>query len=198
MLESQRNLYESNLFRLATIQVPETFDSIKTVNVGLREARLHEMRAQRRIQHGGLRPDRRPLHALQPARRRTAAGRDGGGRQPVREPAQRLVHLPASRRWIRCSTGNPDEFLQPTWQTNIQFTQPAFLRRPRNSLSFGAFAQRRAVPAVAIDRGYGGNITYTRSLGLRAPASLGYVFAVTNVLARRRVLLRQLRRVRLG
>src|SRR5436190_24251574 len=38
-------------------------------------------------------------------------------------------------------TGNPDEFLQPTWQTNIQFTQPAFLRRPRNSLSFGAFAQ---------------------------------------------------------
>jgi outer membrane protein assembly factor BamA len=36
---------------------------------------------------------------------------------------------------------------------------------------------------VAIDRSYGGNITYTRSLGLRAPASLGYVFAVTNVLA---------------
>jgi outer membrane protein assembly factor BamA len=78
-------------------------------------------------------------------------------------------------------TGDTRDFLQPTWQANVQLTQPAFLRRPKNSLGIGAFAQRRVVPAVVIDRGYGGNITYTRSLGLRAPASLNYRFEVTRV-----------------
>jgi outer membrane protein assembly factor BamA len=78
-------------------------------------------------------------------------------------------------------TGNAAAFLQPTWQTSATLTQPAFLRRPKNSLSIGAFAQRRAVPAVVIDRGYGGNVTFTRQLGLRAPASASYRFEVTRV-----------------
>jgi outer membrane protein assembly factor BamA len=34
---------------------------------------------------------------------------------------------------------------------------------------------------VAIDRGYGGNITFTRTVGTRAPASLNYRFEVTRV-----------------
>jgi outer membrane protein assembly factor BamA len=78
-------------------------------------------------------------------------------------------------------TGDTRDFLQPTWQVNVQATQPAFLRRPKNSLAIGGFAQRRSVPAVVIDRGYGGNVTYTRSLGIRAPASLNYRFEVTRV-----------------
>ena len=44
MLESQRNLYESNLFKLAALEVPPTFDSVKTVSVVVREAPLHEAR----------------------------------------------------------------------------------------------------------------------------------------------------------
>jgi outer membrane protein assembly factor BamA len=182
VLESQRNLYESNLFRLATIQVPETFDSIKTVNVLLREAKLHEMRLS-----GGF----NTVDYLQTEARFTHYNLLGGARRlDLSATAGNLLASSLDGQFIfrqqivdSTLTGNPDEFLKPTWQANIQFTQPAFLRRPRNSLSFGAFAQRRAVPAVAIDRSYGGNITYTRSLGLRAPASLGYVFAVTNVLA---------------
>jgi outer membrane protein assembly factor BamA len=78
-------------------------------------------------------------------------------------------------------TGNASAFLQPTWQTSATLIQPAFLQRPKQSLSFGAFAQRRAVPAVVIDRGYGGNVTFTRQLGLRAPASASYRFEVTRV-----------------
>jgi len=182
VLESQRNLYESNLFRLATIQVPETFDSVKTVNVALREARLHEVRLS-----GGF----NTVDYVQTEGRFTHYNLLGGARRlDLTAAVGNLFASPLDGWFIfrqqtvdSLLTGNPDEFLQPTWQTNIQFTQPAFLRRPRNSLSFGAFAQRRAVPAVAIDRGYGGNITYTRSLGLRAPASFGYIFAVTNVLA---------------
>ncbi|HEX7978928.1 MAG TPA: BamA/TamA family outer membrane protein [Gemmatimonadaceae bacterium] len=182
VLESQRNLYESNLVRLATIQVPETFDSIKTVNVLLREAKLHEMRLG-----GGF----NTVDYFQTEARFTHYNLLGGARRlDITGTVGNLLASPLDGWFIfrqqivdSTLTGNPDEFLRPTWQANIQFTQPAFLRRPRNSLSFGGFAQRRAVPAVAIDRSYGGNITFTRSLGLRAPASLGYVFAVTNVLA---------------
>jgi hypothetical protein len=34
---------------------------------------------------------------------------------------------------------------------------------------------------VAIDRGYGGNVTFTRTVGTRAPASVNYQFEVTRV-----------------
>jgi outer membrane protein assembly factor BamA len=78
-------------------------------------------------------------------------------------------------------TGDATAFLQPTWQASATLVQPAFLQRPRNSLSFGAFAQRRAVPAVVIDRGYGANVTFTHQLGPRAPASASYRFEVTRV-----------------
>ena len=37
------------------------------------------------------------------------------------------------------------------------------------------------MPAVVIDKGYGGNATFTRALGLRAPGSLNYRFEVTRV-----------------
>ena len=78
-------------------------------------------------------------------------------------------------------TGDAGDFLRPTWQASIDLRQPSFLQRSRNSLSVGAFTQRRAVPAVVIDRGYGGNLVYTRSLGIRAPASLTYKFEETRV-----------------
>jgi len=182
ILESQRNLYESNLFKQATIQVPETFDSLKTVNVLLREARLHEVR---------LSAGFNTVDYVQTEGRFTHYNLLGGARRlDLTATVGNLLASPLDGWFIfrqqivdSLLTGNPDEFLKPTWQANIQFTQPSFLRRPKNSLSFGGFAQRRAVPAVAIDQSYGGNLTYTRSLGLRAPLSLGYVFAVTNVLA---------------
>jgi outer membrane protein insertion porin family len=182
VLESQRNLYESNLFRLAAIQVPETFDSLKTVNVLLREAQLHEARlstgfntvdyiqAEGRFTHYNLLGGARRLDLTGAVGNLFARSLNGQG----------IFHL---QRTDSTVTGNANDFLAPTWQANIQFTQPAFLRRPKNSLGFGGFAQRRSVPAVAIDRGYGGNITYTRSLGLRAPASLNYRFEVTRVSA---------------
>jgi outer membrane protein assembly factor BamA len=182
VLESQRNLYESNLFRLATLQVPETFDSIKTVHVLLREAQLHEARlsggfntvdyiqTEGRFTHYNLLGGARRLDASLTFGNLLARQLDGAG----------IFHAQRADSTI---TGNAADFLSPTWHTTVQFTQPAFLRRPRNSLGFGGFAQRRAVPAVAIDRGYGGNVTFTRTIGMRAPASLNYRFEVTRVQA---------------
>ncbi len=180
LIESQRNLYESNLFRLATIQVPQTFDSIKTINVLLREAPLREARtsvgfntvdfvqAEGRFTHYNLLGGARRLDVSATVGNLLAGSLNGTG---------------IFRRQLRDSsvTDDPNAFLSPTWQTSITLTQPAFLQRPRNSLGIGAFAQRRSVPSVVIDRGYGGNVTYTRSLGFRAPASLNYRFEVTRV-----------------
>jgi outer membrane protein assembly factor BamA len=178
VLESQRNLYESNLFRLATLQVPETFDSVKTVNVLLREAQLHEahisggfntvdyIQTEGRFTHYNLLGGARRLDATVTLGNLLAQQLDGMG-------------MFRAQRVDTTITGNASDFLSPTWHASVQFQQPAFLKRPRNSLGFGGFAQRRAVPAVAIDRGYGGNVTFTRTIGARAPASLNYVFEVT-------------------
>src|SRR6185312_6307646 len=43
-LESQRNLYESNLFRLVSVDVPVQYDTVKDVNIDVTEAPLHEAR----------------------------------------------------------------------------------------------------------------------------------------------------------
>jgi outer membrane protein insertion porin family len=180
VLESQRNLYESNLFRLATIDVPPTFDSVKTVNVVLREAPLRGSRVS-----GGF----NTVDFIQTEARFTNYNLFGGARRL--ELSGTLGNLFAGslngrgifRHQTADSTvtGDSTDFLQPTWQASVSLTQPAFLRRPRNSASIGAFAQRRAVPAVAIDRGYGGNVVLTTTLGVRATASATYRFEVTRV-----------------
>jgi outer membrane protein assembly factor BamA len=180
MIESQRNLYESNLFKLAALEVPESFDSMKTVNVLLREAPLHEARigggfntvdfvqTEGRFTHYNLFGGARRLDISATAGNLFASSLNGKG----------LFHRQLADTSI---TGDAGDFLAPTWQASVELRQPSFLRRPRNALAIGAFAQRRAVPSVVIDKGYGGNLTYTRTLGLRAPASLSYRFEVTRV-----------------
>ncbi|MDQ2667571.1 MAG: BamA/TamA family outer membrane protein [Gemmatimonadota bacterium] len=180
VLESQRNLYESNLFKLAAIDVPETFDSVKTVNVLLREAQLHEARIG-----GGF----NTVDFLQTEGRYTAYNLFGGARRlDVSATAGNLLAGPLnqSRFFHRQEadttiTGDATDFLKPTYQASVELKQPAWLQRPRDAIAIGAFTQRRAVPAVVIDNGYGGNLTFTHTLAPRAPASLSYRFEVTRV-----------------
>ena len=181
MLESQRNLYESNLFKLATLDVPESFDSVKTVNVLLREAPLREARvgggfntvdfiqAEGRFTHYNLFGGARRLDISATVGNILATSLNGKGLFHRQELADTTI------------TGNSADFLKPTYQASIELKQPAWLQRPRNALAIGAFAQRRSVPSVVIDKGYGGNLTYTRTLAPRAPASLSYRFEETQV-----------------
>ncbi|MDB4886947.1 MAG: surface antigen [Gemmatimonadetes bacterium] len=182
VLESQRNLYESNLFRLAVITVPETFDSVKTVNVQVREAPLHEARVS-----GGF----NTVSFLQTEARYTAFNLLGGAR---RLDAQVLLGNLFARTLNgvdpfhafnldaqKSVTGNGADFLQPTYNASVRLQQPAFLQRPRNTFGVGVFTQRRSVPGVVIDRGYGADATFTRSLAPRTPASLTYRFEQTRV-----------------
>jgi outer membrane protein insertion porin family/translocation and assembly module TamA len=181
VIESQRGLYESNLFKLATLDVPQTFDSVKAVNVLLREAPLHEA-------HVGVgfntvdfvQTDARYTHynLLGGARRLDVSGTLGNLGASSLNGKGPFHHFETDH--FNGVTGNGADFLSPTWQTSISLTQPAFIRA-RNALGIGAFAQRRSVPGVVIDRGYGGNLTFTRTLAPRAPLSATYRFEVTRV-----------------
>jgi outer membrane protein insertion porin family/translocation and assembly module TamA len=179
ILESQRSLYESNLFKLAAIDVPQSFDTAKTVNVVLREAQLHEARVsvgfntvdyvqtEGRFTHYNLLGGARRLDVTGTVGNLFAHSLNGKG----------IFHKQSPDTTI---TGSAADFLQPTWQASISLTQPAFIRA-RNTLGITAFAQRRSLPTVFIDRGYGGDVTFTRPVGVRAPLSLTYRFEVTRV-----------------
>ena len=180
MLESQRNLYESNLFKLAAIDVPETFDSVKTVNVLLRESQLHEARIG-----GGF----NTVDFLQTEGRYTAYNLFGGARRlDISATAGNLLAHTLNGKGLfhrqledTTITGDATDFLKPTYQASVELKQPVWLQRPKDALAIGAFTQRRAVPSVVIDNGYGGNVTFTHTLAQRAPLSLSYRFEVTRV-----------------
>jgi outer membrane protein insertion porin family/translocation and assembly module TamA len=177
VLESQRTLYTSNLFQSAAI-LPPTGDSIKRIEVQVVEAPLHDARvgaAGDNINFAQLQATYSAHNLLGGARRLDINGTVGnlGARQlqvQKREEPQ-----------TRALFGDPGIFLQPTWSASIDFTQPAFLRRPANQLGLGIFAHRRSENPIYIDRGYGATATFTRQLSTRAPASLTYRYEVTRV-----------------
>ncbi|MDQ3951323.1 MAG: BamA/TamA family outer membrane protein, partial [Gemmatimonadota bacterium] len=179
VLQSQRNLYESNLFRQAVVEVPPQADSVKDVIIHVNEAPLHEARIG-----GGF----NTIEFFQLDGRFTHYNVLGGARRlDVTGAVGNLLAGSLSGRGIfrRLGEADPDQvdraYFRPTWNVSADFKQPAFLQRPGNALGVGAFAHRRSAPQVFIDRGYGGNLVYTRNLAERAQASVGYRFELTRV-----------------
>jgi outer membrane protein insertion porin family/translocation and assembly module TamA len=179
VLESQRNLYESNLFRQATIVVPPQRDSVKAIQIAVVEAPLHEAR----IASGLTNVDFAQFDA-----RYTAYNLLGGARRlDISGAIGNLLAATLSGRSVfrDIKADVPDTnfapYLQPTWSASIDFKQPAFLHRPPNAAGVGAFAHRQSSPGVFIDYGYGGQATLTRIVAPRAPASLNYRFEINRV-----------------
>jgi outer membrane protein assembly factor BamA len=178
MLESQRTLYTSNLFRLASI-LPPTGDSVKRIEIQVVEAPLHDAR----VGGGGdnvnffqLEGNYSAHNLLGGARRLDITGSIGN------LGARTLYNHPPFLTDNRLNNvENPDIYLQPTWAASIDFNQPSFLRRPANQVGFGIFAHRRSEQAIYIDRGYGAQATFTRQVAQRLPASLTYRYEVTRV-----------------
>ncbi|HYC51026.1 MAG TPA: BamA/TamA family outer membrane protein [Gemmatimonadaceae bacterium] len=177
LTESQRNLYESNLFRLAFFSVAPRPDSIKNINIEVREAKMHEARIA-----GGF----NNIDFFQFDGRYTNYNTFGGARRF--DVTGAIGNLGASGLAGRGIFRQPREgffdggsFRAPTWQISADLRQPAWLQKPENALAIGGFAHRRAAPAVYIDRGYGGQLAFTRTLAPRAKASAAYKFEVTRV-----------------
>ena len=178
MLESQRTLYTSNLFRLASI-LPPTGDSIKRIEVQVVEAPLHDARV-------GTSGDNVNFFRMEAGY--SAHNLFGGARRLDLNAsignllASKLNGVgPFAEEKRLDDVANPSPFLQPTWSASIDFNQPAFLRRPANQAGLGIFAHRQSEPSIYIDRGYGLTATFTRQLMARAPASLNYRYEVTRV-----------------
>lgn len=76
--------------------------------------------------------------------------------------------------------GETAQFLRPTYQASVDFTQPWFFA-PQNSAGLGVFAYRRMAPGVFVERGEGTNVSFTREVSDRLPVSLTYRFELTGV-----------------
>jgi len=76
---------------------------------------------------------------------------------------------------------NVSPFLTPTYNASIDFRQPAFLQRPKDQFGIGAFTHRSINPGVFIDRGFGGQTTYTHQFMPRLPLSLNYRYELNRV-----------------
>jgi len=181
ILESQRNLYESNLFKLAAIDVPVQYDSVKNVNIDVTEAPLHEAR---------FGPGLNNVDFLQFQGHYTSYNLFGGARRlDIDGTVGNLLSSSLQGRGFfrdvaaDVPDSNAAPYLQPTYTASIDLKQPAFLRRPSNSAAIGAFAHRSINPGVFIDRGYGGQATLTHQIAARAPISLNYRYELNRVQA---------------
>ncbi len=179
ILDSQRNLYESNLFRLAAIDVPVQYDSVKNVRIDVTEAPLHEARVG---------PGLSTIDFLQFQSHYTSYNLFGGARRlDLDFTAGNLLAPQLQGKWpfwnISKDLGdtNVTPFLQPTYSASIDFKQPAFLMRPADAAGVGAFAHRTINPGVFIDQGYGGQATFTHTIEPRAPLSLTYRYELNHV-----------------
>jgi Outer membrane protein/protective antigen OMA87 len=180
VLESQRNLYESNLFRLASIAVPPQRDSVKNVNIDVTESPLHEARVG---------PGMNNVDFLQFEAHYTAYNFFGGARRLDLDATvgNLLARSLSGRGFFRnVRTEVPDSsasaFFEPTYSVSADFKKPAFLR-PSDAVGVGAFSHRSINPGVFIDYGYGGQLTFTHEIRPRAPASVNYRFELNRVLA---------------
>jgi outer membrane protein assembly factor BamA len=175
ILESQRNLYESNLFRLAVVRMPAQADSVKEIEVEVSEAPLRDARIGtgfNTIDYAMVEGRFTHYNILGGARRLDVSGRVGnlGARQ-------------INGKGIFRRVPGDEMFLEPSWQASVDLRQPAWLQRPENAIGVSVFGHRRSVAPVFVERGYGAGATYTRTLSTRQQASLSYRFEVSRVLA---------------
>ena len=179
LITSQRNLYESNLFRRAVIIVPPQGDSIKRIEITVQEAPLREIRASagfNTLEFGQVEGRLTRYNWFGGARRldlRAAVGNLLADQLNAQFPFQEVLRRPVADR-------DADQYFSPTWQASADFTQPWF-QSPRNTLGLSAFTHRRSMPAIFVEKGFGASATFTRMQASRAPLSLTYRFELTRV-----------------
>ncbi|HEX8850139.1 MAG TPA: BamA/TamA family outer membrane protein [Gemmatimonadaceae bacterium] len=177
VIESQRNLYESQLFRHAAIVVPPQGDSVKLIEVTVQEAPLRDARIS-----GGF----NTVDFVQLEGRFQHFNFLGGARQlDVQGAIGNLFAPQLNNRLIfkdvfSSTKSELSAFERPTWQASANIRQPWF-QSARNTIGFGLFAHRRSQPPVYIDRGEGASATFTRELSPRTPASAVYRFEFTKI-----------------
>ena len=182
MLRSQRALYESNLFRRASIEPRPpidiaTPDSAKVVVVTLQEAPPREARVSAGFN---------TVDFVQFEGRFTHYNFMGSARRiDIHAAVGNILATSLNGRGIFrnasvAQTSSLARYFVPTYNASIDLRQPWFLS-PHNELALSFFAHRRSAPGIYVDRGYGTSITFTRDITYRAPVSANYRFEISKV-----------------
>jgi outer membrane protein insertion porin family/translocation and assembly module TamA len=178
VFRSQQRLYESNLFRHAAIVIPPQGDSLKTIEVTVREAPLTESRTSAGFN---------TIEFLQAEQRITRYNFLGGARQlTLRGVVGNLLApelngmVPFRDVAVGLHGSDRTTYLRPNWQLSADLTQPSF-RSPANSYGVSLFAHRRTIPAIVVDHGYGTSASFTRELADRTPLTVDYRYEITRV-----------------
>jgi outer membrane protein insertion porin family len=177
LLRSQRGLYESNLFRRASIEVPTQGDSTKIVVVTIQEAPPRDARVSAGFN---------TVDFFQFEGRYTHYNFTGGARRlEVQAAVGNLFAGTFNGKGIFQEVrndfgGDRARYFAPTYNASVNLRQPWFLANA-NELAIGAFGHRRSAPGIYVDRGYGASATFTRTLVERATASLNYRFEITRI-----------------
>jgi len=182
MLRSQRALYESNLFRRASIEPRPpidiaTPDSAKVIVVNVTESPPREARISAGFN---------TVDFVQVETRFTHYNFMGGARQlDLQIVVGNLFAKSLAGRGIFRNPTVPQtsalaRYFVPTYNASIDFRQPWF-GSPHNELALSLFTHRRSAPGIYVDRGYGTSLTFTRELTERAPASANYRFEISKV-----------------
>jgi outer membrane protein assembly complex protein YaeT len=180
VLASQRALYESNLFRRAAIEVPQSDDSLKHVLIELQEAPPRDARYSAGfstvdfVQVAGHFTN---YNFMKGAKRLTLDATVGNlfahnlnGNGIFYNVGQTVVG------------GSQSQYLAPTYTASADLRYPWF-GSPNNEAALGIFAHRRSAPGIYVDKGYGLSATFTRTVAPRGPLSLNYRYEVTNTQA---------------
>ncbi|MEO8576896.1 MAG: BamA/TamA family outer membrane protein [Gemmatimonadales bacterium] len=177
LLRSQRALYESNLFKRASIDIPRQGDSSKVLVVNVVEAPLRETRLSAGFNTiDFFQADSRFTHYnfFGRARRLELQGTVGN------LFASSLNGKFIFRNAFSEVTTERGRYLAPTYNASVNFREPWFGAQA-NELALGVFAHRRSAPGIYIDKGFGVSTTFTREIRDRAPLSVNYRYEINRV-----------------
>lgn len=172
LLEAQRRLYRSDLFRQMLISAPDSADSAKTIVVAVREAPPRAVQAAvgfNTIEFGQLQGNLTLYNFIGTARRvdlHSSIANLGAAQLYGKKFFGAAAPLGASGTVERA-------FLSLTWQLSASVSQPWFFST-RNAIGVSVFSNRRSVPGIVIDRGTGASATLTRTLKPEMPLSFTY------------------------
>ncbi len=163
--EAQRNIYNLEIFRHASIQqdLDHQPDSLVPLRVQVNEGDAHRVRMG-----GGW----NTAECFTAESRWSSRNFQGGARRLVLRGGLSNLGTPQLEDSI-CSGAGSEEFGDLNWVVSADFTQP-FLMSPRNALSASIFAERQSLQDVFVRQALGLNLTLTRNIGRGNPLSLFY------------------------
>ena len=178
LLRSQRALYESNLFRRASIDIPKQGDSSKVLIVSVQEAPLRE----NRISVGFNTIDFFQTEGVFTrynflGRGRQLAVQGAVGNLLANQLNGKSIFRDATR--ATATAGDP-QYYRPTYNLSVNLREPWFGAQ-QNEFAVSVFAHRRSSPGIYVDRGIGTSATFTRKLLDRGPASINYRYEINRV-----------------